>query len=97
MIVAVSDPLPKGDTGFTLIGSCPKGDTGPNGPATDFYLGSFIDAGRAAPVQVQASASSRPIRLIFTSPRQRGTGSSSRKMRGHSERTPAASVHHGRP
>jgi len=70
------NPLPQGDTGFTLS-SCPKGDTGPNGPVTDFYLGFFIDAGRAAPVDVQTSASSHPIRLIFTSPRQVSSGSSS--------------------
>jgi len=70
------NPLPKGDTGFKLS-SCPKGDNGPNGPVTDFYLGFVIKAGRAAPVDVQTSASSHPIRLIFTSPRQGSAGSSS--------------------
>jgi hypothetical protein len=41
---------------------------------TDFYLGFSVEAGRGAPVDVQTSASYRPIRLIFTSPRQ-GSGS----------------------
>jgi hypothetical protein len=62
------NPLPAGDTGFTLS-SCPKGDTGPNGPVTDFRLGFFIEPGRAAPVDIRASASAHPIRLLFTSPR----------------------------
>jgi hypothetical protein len=55
------------------------GDTGPNGPVTDFYLGSLSTLAARLQYRVQASASSRPIRLIFASPRQRGTGSSSRK------------------
>jgi hypothetical protein len=70
---AAGNPLPQGDTGFTLS-LCPKGNSGPNGQVTDFYLGFSIEAGRAAPVDVQTSASSRPIRLIFASPRQ-GSGS----------------------
>ncbi len=41
---------------------------------TDFYLGFSVEAGRGAPVDVQTSASSRPIRLIFTSPRQARVG-----------------------
>jgi hypothetical protein len=65
---SAGNPLRKGDTGFTFS-ACPKGNRGPNGPVTDFYLGFVIEAGRAAPVDVRAAASSHPIRLIFTSPR----------------------------
>jgi hypothetical protein len=68
------NPLPAGDTGFTLS-SCPNGDTGPNGPVTDFRLGFFIEPGRAAPVDIRASASAHPIRLLFTSPRPGHAGS----------------------
>jgi hypothetical protein len=65
--------LPDGDTGFTFS-SCPLGQKGPNGMVTDFYLGFSIEAGRRAPVEVRTSASSRPIRLIFTSPHRNGAG-----------------------
>lgn len=66
---SAGNPLPKGETGFTFS-ACPKGNRGPNGSFTDFYLGFIIGAGRAAPVDIQKAASSHPIRLIFTSPRQ---------------------------
>jgi hypothetical protein len=59
------NPLPRGDTGYTLS-SCPKGDKGPNGAFTDFYLGFFIKAGRSALVDVRTSPTSHPTRLIFT-------------------------------
>jgi hypothetical protein len=58
------NPLPMGDTGFTLS-SCPKGQAGPNGMVTDFRLGFVIGAGHVAAVDVQASASSNPVRVIF--------------------------------
>jgi len=67
------DPLPHGDTGFTFS-SCPRGQQGPNGQVTDFYLGFTIQAGRTAPVDVRTAASSRPIRLMFMSPDSHGTG-----------------------
>ncbi len=58
--------LPNGDTGFTFV-ACPRGDTGPNGHVTDFYLGFSSKAGSRAPVDVWTSRSSvRPIRVIFT-------------------------------
>ena len=67
------NPLPHGDTGFTFS-SCPRGQQGPNGQVTDFYLGFTIQAGRTAPVDVRTAASSRPIRLMFMSPDSHGTG-----------------------
>jgi hypothetical protein len=65
--------LPDGDTGFTLS-ACPRGDKGPNGQVTDFYLGFLIQHGRTAPVEVRPSASSSPIWVIF--------GRASRKSAG---------------
>ena len=59
--------LSAGDTGFTFSG-CPRDDTGPNGHVTDFYLGFFITAGRAAPVDIWPRPAARPIRVIFTCP-----------------------------
>jgi hypothetical protein len=59
--------LPAGDTGFTFI-ACPRDDTGPNGQVTDFYLGFFITAGRAAPIDIWPRPDARPIRVIFTCP-----------------------------
>jgi len=67
------NPLPGGDPGFTFS-SCPRGQQGPNGQVTDFYLGFAIQAGRLAPVDVRTAASSRPIRLIFMSPDSKGAG-----------------------
>lgn len=65
--------LPNGDTGFTLS-ACPRGDKGPNGQVTDFYLGFLIQRGRTAPVEVRPSASSRPIWLIFASAHRNSAG-----------------------
>jgi len=67
------NPLPHGDAGFTFS-SCPRGQQGPNGHVTDFYLGFTIQAGRVAPVDLRTAASSRPIRLIFMSPNSNGAG-----------------------
>jgi hypothetical protein len=67
------NPLPAGDTGFTFV-PCPRTSPGPNGPVTDFYLGFSIEAGRAAPVEVWASASYRPLWLTFTAPSRRKQG-----------------------
>jgi len=58
--------LPNGDTGFTFI-ACPRGEAGPNGHVTDFYLGFSSKAGSRAPVDLWTSRSSpRPIRVVFT-------------------------------
>jgi hypothetical protein len=65
---SVGNALPDGDTGFTFK-ACPRGYSGPNGLVTDFNLGFSIEAGRMAPVEVQTSPTSRPIRVIFTSPK----------------------------
>ena len=67
-----SDPLPAGDTGFT-IAACPRGTPGVNGAVTDFYLGFSIQPGRAAPVDIRSPAIPRPIRVFFTCP-DRGCG-----------------------
>lgn len=69
----VGNKLPEGDTGFTL-NACPRGEKGPNGLVTDFYLGFFIHRGRTAPVEVQPSASSRPIWLTFGITNRRSAG-----------------------
>jgi hypothetical protein len=66
------NPLPAGDTGFTLA-ACRWGTPGLNGAVTDFYLGFFIQPGRAAPVDVRSPAMPHPIRVIFTCP-ARGCG-----------------------
>ena len=90
------NPLPAGDTGFTLR-SCPKGDNGPNGSVTDFYLGFYADGASAALVDIQSSVSPRPIRLIFTSPHQRNGGvassSSPYRRRGGSRELTCGTVH----
>ena len=58
--------LPNGDTGFTFI-ACARGEAGPNGHVTDFYLGFSSKAGSRAPVDVWTPRSSlRPIRVVFT-------------------------------
>ena len=59
--------LPAGDTGFTLS-SCPRGQAGPNGHVTDFYLGFVFNAARPAMVDIWTRASARPIRVTFTYP-----------------------------
>jgi hypothetical protein len=59
--------LPAGDTGFTFA-ACPRPDTGPNGPVTDFYLGYAIKANRTARVDIWDRPSQRPIQVIFTCP-----------------------------
>lgn len=61
------DRLPAGDTGFTFA-ACPRPDTGPNGPVTDFYLGYAIKADRTARVDIWTRPSTRPIQVIFTCP-----------------------------
>jgi hypothetical protein len=61
------NPLPAGDSGFTFV-ACPRGQAGPNGQVTDFYLGFSIQARRAAVVEVWPSASSHPIWVTFTCP-----------------------------
>lgn len=66
------DPLPAGDTGFTLA-ACPPGTPGPNGAVTDFYLGFATEPGWAAAVDVSSPGMPNPIRLIFTCP-ARGCG-----------------------
>jgi len=59
--------LPAGDSGFTLS-ACPRGEAGPNGPVTDFYLGFVFKAARPARVNIWTGTSARPIRVIFTYP-----------------------------
>ena len=61
--------LPAGDTGFTFS-ACPRGEAGPNGQVTDFYLGFVFKAARPATVDIWTRASARPIRVIFTYPGQ---------------------------
>ena len=59
--------LPAGDVGFTFS-ACPRGDAGPNGPVTDFYLGFSFNSARPALVDIRTRAPARPIRVIFTYP-----------------------------
>ena len=59
--------LPAGDTGFTFS-ACPRGEAGPNGQVTDFYLGFVFKAARPAMVDIWTRPSARPIRVIFTYP-----------------------------
>ena len=62
--------LPARDTGFTFS-SCPRGQAGPNGHVTDFYLGFVFKAARPATVDIRTRASARPIRVTFTYPGRR--------------------------
>jgi hypothetical protein len=57
---------PAGDWGYTFI-ACPRGEGGPNGQLTDFYLGFSGRSGSRAAVDVWTSPSSaRPVQIIFT-------------------------------
>ena len=59
-------PLSAGLTSLTLV-SCPPGTPpGDNGPVSDYYLGFVIRIGSDAPADVSTSASTRPIRVLFT-------------------------------
>jgi hypothetical protein len=58
--------LSAGLTSLTLV-SCPPGTPpGDNGRVSDYYLGFIIKMGSDALVDVQTSASARPIPVIFT-------------------------------
>jgi hypothetical protein len=58
-------PLPSGETGYTFV-ACPQQHADANGRVTDFLFVFSIDAGRAAPVEVWTSASSRPMWVTLT-------------------------------